>query len=172
MQFPSRRFIVANSRFVLAGIVLLFVSASAFAQASSDQPVVNKAAALKFASIPNAPACITIAVERGDPAAGPSVMLAKFAPGCAVPWHWHIPNEHVMGVSGVLRVEMKDGKPAMLGAKDFGFMPGHHIHRATCIGSAPCFSYLYSDGPFDIHYVDKAGNEISLADAMKRKGSR
>ena len=46
-------------------------------------------------------------------------------------------------------------------------MPGHHVHRATCLGSTPCKVFLSSDAAFDIHWVDAAGQEIPLEAALK-----
>jgi hypothetical protein len=34
-------------------------------------------------------------------------------------------------------------------------------------GQRACQLYIYSDLPFDIHYVNKEGNEISPTEAMK-----
>jgi quercetin dioxygenase-like cupin family protein len=164
MQLFKRRFPIIM---VLVASVVLLSSASARAQASAEKPFVNKAGSVKFATAPNTPACITMAAERGDPAAGPSVLIVRFAPGCSAPWHWHSPNEHLMALSGVFRVDTKDGAPAVMRSGDFAFMPSHHIHRAKCLGPARCVQYLYSDGPFDIHYVDPSGNEIQLDQALK-----
>jgi len=150
-----------------ASVFLLICSPAIVAQESAEQAVIKKAANSKFTPVPNAPACITVAVDRGDPATGPSVMLNKFAAGCSVPWHWHTPNEQLMIVSGVLRVEMKGEKPVVQRAGDFAFLPARHIHRATCV-SAPCVLFLSSDGPFDVHYSGPNGEEITLAEAQKQ----
>jgi len=70
-----------------------------------------------------------------------------------------------MLVSGVGRMEMKDGKPLTLRAGGFALMASHHVHQFTC--QRACQLYIYSDVAFDIHYVNKDGNELSPADAMK-----
>src|SRR6266545_7503632 len=95
------------SSLFLIGLFLMAVSGSVVAQESPEKAIINKAGSIKYMTVPNAPPCITIAVERGDPATGPSLMLNKFAPGCIAPWHWHTPNEQLMIVSGALRIEMK-----------------------------------------------------------------
>jgi quercetin dioxygenase-like cupin family protein len=148
-------------------VLLLTCSASVAAQESSEAAIIKKAATSKFITVPNVPACITVAVERGDPATGPSVLLNRFAAGCSVPWHWHTPNEQLMIVSGVLRIEMKGEKPVVQRAGDFALMPARHVHRATCVG-APCVFFLSSDGPFDVHYAGPSGEEITLAEAQKQ----
>ena len=137
------------------------------AQEKEGKPIVGPASAAKFGSIPNAPECFTVAVERGDPSKGPSVILAKFDPGCAAPFHWHTPSETVMIVSGSLQTQMKDDKAFVAHHGDFIYMPPRHVHRATCLSSNPCLVFLTSDAAFDIHWVDGRGQEISLENAMK-----
>jgi len=133
----------------------------------ADQPIVSPATGAKFAAIPNAPDCFTIAVEKGDPTKGASVILAKFAPGCVAPFHWHTPSETAMIVSGSLETQMKGDKAFVGHRGDFLFLPAHHVHRATCKGSVSCLVFLTSDAAFDVHWVDAKGKEISLEDALK-----
>lgn len=137
------------------------------AQAAAGKPVVNQLRGIKFGPDPDAPKCFTLAVEQGDPEKGPSVILAKFSPGCVAPWHWHSPGETAMAVSGALEVQNQGDKPFVAGHGDFVYLPSHHVHRATCQGSAPCLVFLSSDAPFDTHWVDEAGQEISLEAALK-----
>ena len=101
----SRVFLMA-----LAAVSVIGLARPLAAQRVQDKPIVATAAGAKFGAIPNAPACFTVAVERGDPGAGPSVILANFAPGCVAPFHWHTPSETVMIVSGSLEVQMKDDR--------------------------------------------------------------
>ena len=137
------------------------------AQSADEEATVSTAATAKFSAIPNAPECFTISVERGDPTKGPSVILAKFAPGCVAPFHWHSPSETVMVVSGSLQTQMHGEAAFVAHRGDFVFMPPRHVHRATCLGAAPCLVFLSSDAAFDIHWVDVEGNEISLEAALK-----
>jgi len=152
---------------VLSAVSVIGLTSGLAAQGSEEKPIVATAASAKFGSIPNAPECFTVAVERGDPGTGPSVILANFAPGCIAPFHWHTPSETVMAVSGSLEVQMKGDKAFVAHHGDFVYMPGHHVHRATCLGSTPCKVFLSSDAPFDIHWVDAAGQEIPLEAALK-----
>jgi len=71
-----------------------------------------------------------------------------------------------MMVSGSLQIQMKDDKPVVARRGDFAYLPSRHVHRATCLGAAPCLVFLSSDAPFDIHWVDGAGQEISLDAAL------
>jgi quercetin dioxygenase-like cupin family protein len=155
-------------------VVLIVVVASSLvrmprlaAQGTEGKPIVGQASTAKFSPIPNAPECFTVAVERGDPSKGPSVILAKFAPGCVAPFHWHTPSETVMIVSGSLQAQMKDDKAFVAHRGDFVYMPPRHVHRAACLSSTPCLVFLTSDAAFDIHWVDQSGQEISLEAAMK-----
>src|SRR5437868_6279483 len=149
--------------------VIMMALATAFgltcvsAQTADDKAIVATAATAKFGPAPNAPDCFTISVERGDPSKGASVILAKFAPHCVAPFHWHTPSETVMIVSGALQVQMKDDKATIARAGDFVYMPPKHVHRATCTGGAPCTVFLTSDGAIDIQWVDADGKAISLA---------
>ena len=155
------------SAWALPAAAMLAVTSPASAQAQEDKPLVNLAASAKFGPAPNAPECFTIAVERGNPASGPSVILARFAPACTAPFHWHTPSETAMMVSGSLEIQMKDEKPLVARRGDFAYLPSRHVHRATCLGVAPCLVFLSADAPFDIHWVDGAGQEISLDAALK-----
>ncbi len=146
---------------------LVSPSCNLLAQGADQKPIVAPAAAAKFSPIPNAPECFTVAVEQGDPTKGPSVILAKFAPGCVAPFHWHTPSETAMIAGGSLQTQMK-GEEAFIGHKgDYVFLPPHHAHRATCLSSTPCLVFLVSDGAFDVHWIDAAGKEISLEEALK-----
>jgi len=136
-------------------------------QSTDEKATVSAAATAKFTAIPNAPECFTVSVERGDPTKGPSVILAKFAPGCVAPFHWHSPSETVMIVSGSLQTQMHGEAAFIAHHGDFVFMPPRHVHRATCLGAAPCLVFLSSDAAFDIHWVDADGKEISLDAALK-----
>ena len=128
---------------------------------------VSAAILAKFGPAPNAPDCFTISVVRGDPSKSASVILAKFAPGCVAPFHWHTPSETVMIVGGALEVQMKGEKSTLAHHGDFVYMPPKHVHRATCKGAGPCLVFLTSDAAFDIHWVDADGKEISLEAALK-----
>ena len=106
-------------------------------------------------------------IETGDAAKGPSIIVERWSPGCIIPWHWHTPNEHVMMVSGALNFEIKGEKPTRVTAGDFVLIPSHQISRAKCVSTQPCIDFLYTDAPFDVHFVDPAGKEISRDDALK-----
>jgi len=156
------------SRVLVVGAAMVLASFSPVAAQEAAKAVVSPLSGAKFGAIPNAPKCFTIAVEQGDPSKGPSVVLAKFSPGCVAPNHWHTPAETVMVVSGALETQMKgDDQPIVAHHGDFVYLPPKHVHRATCSKAAPCLVFISSDAAFDIHWVDKDGQEISLEAAMK-----
>jgi quercetin dioxygenase-like cupin family protein len=146
-------------------LFLTLISSATIAQ-TAEQPIVGPMAAAKFLPVPNAPGCFTIAVDKGDPMHGASVILARFAPGCVAPFHWHTPSETVMVASGALEAQMKGDQAIVAHSGDFLYLPSHHVHRATCTGSEPCMVFLASDAAFDIHWVDADGKEISLEQAV------
>ncbi|PYO15385.1 MAG: hypothetical protein DMD31_06135 [Gemmatimonadetes bacterium] len=152
----------------LTGFALLSLLVPAASGQQDDKPIVQNTAPGKFQKIPNLPDCITAAVEQGDPTKAASVLMVKGTRGCKAPWHFHTPNEQLMMASGSGRVEMK-GEPAVnLRTGGFAYAPSKHVHQFTCVGG-PCSFFLRSDAPFDIHYVDQDGNEISPEQAVSKR---
>ena len=149
---------------LILALTVLWAS-SGHSQGTASHAAVRNAAEMTFVTIPGLPTCAKGSAQSGDPTTGPSILLVKIAAGCSIPWHWHTPNENVMVVSGIGRLELKDGKPVTVRAGAYAMMPSHHIHQFRCAG--PCSLYIYSDAAFDIHYVDAQGQEISPDDALK-----
>ena len=138
-----------------------------FAVSAEDMGVLRKLAENKLAPLPGMPACISMAVESGDPSKGASVIVFKGTAGCTIPWHWHTPVEHVMIVSGSAKVEMKGGNSAVLGPGGYAMMPSKHAHQFSC--PTACTAFVSSSGAFDVHYVDAAGKEIPVETALAPK---
>ena len=69
---------------VVAVVVLCEGWSVTLGQESGERAAVKSAADQKFAPFPNVPACMTGAVERGNPETGPSVILIKGSAGCVV----------------------------------------------------------------------------------------
>ena len=155
-------------RFALAGLSLLVLLASALimplAAQGPDQMPYAALASTKFMALPVLPACMTISAQRGDPMKDAAVLLLKVKSGCIVPWHWHTANENLMMVSGSAKAEMSDGANTLV-AGDYLYLAGRQVHQFTCISSCVVFDVI--DGAFDIHYVDKDGNEIPVEQALK-----
>jgi quercetin dioxygenase-like cupin family protein len=153
-------------------VVLLIVVLPLLAQAQDamGQPAARNLKDIKFTNFPGLPTCAVGAVVSGDPTKGSSVIVAKLAAGCVLPWHWHTGNEQLMFVSGTARYDVKDGKSATLTAGGFVQNPGHHAHQLRC--TSACALYVNSDAPFDIHYVDAQGKELTPEAALKAVGEK
>lgn len=159
---------MSKSRWYAAapGIAATLLFAGAALGQPADQAVARNMSEMKFGSIAGLPTCAQASIQSGDPAQGAFIALMKTKTGCAVPWHWHTANEHLMIVEGTAHVQMKDmGKPVALRAGGFATMPSHHIHEFRC--TQACTFFLFSDQKFDIHYVDPQGKEISPEEALK-----
>ena len=154
-----------SSRWALIGSLALAVSGAAYGQESGAQPFGRNISDMKFVTVPALPTCSHASALNGDPTKGPSTLYVKVAAGCSIPWHWHTPNEQLMISNGTATVDVKDGKSLTLQVGGFAMMPSQHVHQFRCQGA--CAFYIYSDGAFDIHYVDGQGKEISPADALK-----
>ena len=117
-------------------------------------------AEIKFEPVPGMPTCAPGAVLSGDPSKGASIIVGKLPAGCLVPWHYHTPNEQLMMISGVARLDVKDGEPVILRAGGFALMPSHHVHQFRC--TTACSLFVHSDAAYDIRYVDAEGKEFQL----------
>jgi quercetin dioxygenase-like cupin family protein len=148
---------------LFAAVCIFFVSIPAAAQEMTSSG--RNIAEMKLTTIPGLPTCATGSVQSGNPTNAFSIIYAKMPAGCSIPWHWHTPNEHVMIVSGVARVDMKDAKSLVLRSGGFAMLPSRHAHQFRC--QQACSIYIYSDVAFDIHYVNGQGTEISADEALK-----
>lgn len=147
------------------GAVLAFVGVVPI---TSQTPASPPAADIrKLSTTLRGSGCSAAGIEKGDAAKGPSIIVEKFEPGCAIPWHWHTPNEHLMMVSGTFLLEIHGEQPVELNAGDFALILSRHVMQVTCVGTVPCVNFLYTDAPADMHFVDETGAEISLEQALK-----
>ena len=125
---------------------------------------------VKYIPIPDMPACATAAILRGNPRSGAAWVYLKLDSGCRVPWHWHTANESLVVISGHGTLEMKDGPTMQLTPGAYAALPSHHQHQSICKRS--CLFFNAADDAFDIHYMDPAGNEIPLEEALKLPAKR
>lgn len=154
-----------RAKLMLVCLALSMMAGSSLKAQNTEKMVLAPAVSSNFVNMPGIPKCLKIAVQRGDPTKGPSVMLLKMTAGCKVPWHWHSVGEQVMVVSGTAKAEIKDGdKPGIVKTGDFIYMPAKHIHQLTATTALTIFNA--PEGVFDIHYVDKDGKEINPDDAL------
>lgn len=123
-------------------------------------------ASLKLGPLPVFPPCATIAPTHGDPFKEAATIAIKMTTGCKIPWHWHTAGESLIIVSGKGKVDMQDHNMSeTLGAGDTVYLAAKHHHQFTCL--AACTFYDVTEGAFDIHYIDKDGNEIKPEEALK-----
>lgn len=134
-------------------------------QAQETVGTVHNIAEMKFAALPGLPTCAKGSVQSGDPSKGPSIIAAKLASGCTIPWHWHTANENVIVAKGTGRVSMKGDKTYTAMSGGIALLPARHVHQFHCVKS--CTLFIHSDAAFDIHYVDASENEITPDEALK-----
>ena len=149
--------------FLLVAVAAVILALPAWAQGGDETHIANSSQ-LKFGPGPSLPSCLTMAPEHGDPSKGAFTLLLKFTSGCTVPMHWHTSAEELMLVSGSGKMQMQDGKTSPVDRGGFVYIPSKHSHAFTCVTA--CTAFLSGDGAFDIHYVDKSGNEIPAEQAL------
>jgi quercetin dioxygenase-like cupin family protein len=146
-------------------VVSLFALLATPSQAQETKTM--RAGATPMTHMPGTPDCFVMAAEQGDPGKEASILKMKGSAGCAVPWHWHPAAENIMMVSGTAQTQVKDGKPIQLGPGSFLSVPPKHVMNFACVHE--CTLFVYTDGPFAMHYVDEAGNEISPTAALQKR---
>jgi quercetin dioxygenase-like cupin family protein len=146
-------------------LLIVTIALVCAAQSTGPQPKVENVNEMKFVNFPNMPPCFTGSVENGDPSTGPSTFLVKGPKGCSVPMHFHSVTEQVVMVSGTGRVQMKGDQPRVMKAGAFAISPARHPHQFECTSN--CEFYVFSDGAFDIHYINDSGKEIPFDVAVK-----
>ena len=107
------------------------------------------------------------ALVRGDPAKGPFTWLDRSDGDCVVPMHGHSQGEMIIVISGTAEIYVRNRKPITLGAGGYYFQPRGQIAAGRFAKGTIDFTSF--DGPFDIHYVDSKGKEISQDEAFRRR---
>ncbi|WP_193161198.1 cupin domain-containing protein [Microbulbifer hainanensis] len=153
----------------MAGFLIAAFSFSCAAQqpevSGTVKPIAQAKDKAKFGGLEVLPSCLTFAVYRGDPKTGPSLLLIKMKSGCVVPWHWHTAREELMLVSGKGKVELADFPTQVIEPGGYVLLPAKHHHQFTC--QTDCVFFNAISGKFDIHYLDKSGNEIPVEQALQ-----
>jgi quercetin dioxygenase-like cupin family protein len=158
-----------GNRSGVAVVLAIMIGFGAFHGSAKQQkpgPVIKNVASSDFQQSPIMPACFSGALQRVSTRTGGATFLIRAEQsGCTVPMHWHTSGEQITVVSGTVVIKMADGKSFELSQGGYAYMPSRHMHEFKCSG--PCMHFVQSDGPYDIHYVDHQGNEISLEKALK-----
>jgi quercetin dioxygenase-like cupin family protein len=147
-------------------MLVLFVASLAMLSQAQETKTMHTGAP-PMVHMPGTPDCFVMATEQGDPSKEASILKMKGSAGCAVPWHWHPATENIMMVSGTAETQVKGEKPTRLGPGSFLSVPPKHVMNFVC--GHQCTLFVYTDGPFAVHYVDEAGNEISPTAALQKK---
>ncbi len=149
---------------LVSGIALTFAFDAA---GQTDHSKVMIPDQLTYQAMEGLPACMTSATIQGDPAAGAATLVLKFAPGCNIPMHWHSANEQIVLIKGNGMAQMKGETSQPVSVSEYRMLPAKEPHRFACGAGDECLLYLFTDGKFDIHWVDAQGAEIPLDQAEK-----
>lgn len=137
--------------FAIPAIAIGSACSSAPSVELPQQPVVVAIEDAQFLPVsPRLPDGPRIAVLRGDPLAGPSVVLLEMKRG-SVPLHLHTSDYHLVVVEGVMKhwgegQDEAGAKP--LAAGSYWFQPGGQVHADACL-SEKCVMQILWSGPRD-----------------------
>ncbi|HEX7898019.1 MAG TPA: cupin domain-containing protein [Planctomycetota bacterium] len=112
---------------------IAILAAVAVFPCAAQEPVVTKAADVKWGPHPSVPGAFS-AVQSGDPSKGACVVMMKFPKGATIPAHFHTASEVVTVVSGTAvfgageKVDLSKG--VELGAGSFIQVPSKSPHWA------------------------------------------
>ncbi len=156
----------STTRLFLAAFLAAFAIAPAAANARGPGILLQNPANASFLSSPGVPACTSFAVLRGDMAKTGSTLMVRMKSGCIVPYHFHTPSEEIVVLQGIPLAQMRGQRPVYLKVGSYSQLPSKHVHRFRCTTKVDCILFMVADGPFDIHYVDDSGKEISADKAL------
>ncbi|HYF01478.1 MAG TPA: cupin domain-containing protein [Planctomycetota bacterium] len=140
----------------IAAILVLLVSLRARSSERAQDPVLVKASETQWADHPFIKGA-RLAVQSGDPAKGPSVLLMKFPKGMTIPPHTHTSDETVTVVSG--RAVLGQGesvdlsKGTEVGPGSYAFIPGKAPHWA--VAQEDFVITVTLNRPADFHLCEK-----------------
>jgi mannose-6-phosphate isomerase-like protein (cupin superfamily) len=134
--------------------------------AGTAETIMKNPSDSKFFPAPGVmPDCFVAAFQRIDRATGGATILAKSEGPCILPFHWHDSDEQIIVVSGNVEMQMKDGKLMKMEPGGYLYLPAKTVHTWVCTG--PCVHTVQAMGPWNVHYVNPAGDEIPLAEALR-----
>lgn len=133
----------------------------------AQETKMTQASNIPMVHMPGTPECFVMGAQQGKPDKEASILKMKGSAGCSVPWHWHPSTENIMMVSGTAHTAIKNEKPVQLAAGSFLSVPPKHVMNFVCVRE--CTLFVYTDGPFAIHYVDDTGKEITPDEALRKR---
>jgi quercetin dioxygenase-like cupin family protein len=107
------------------------------------------------------------AMLRGDMMTGAATFLTRMAPGAVAPWHWHTHTEELVVLRGTIVAQLEGHAPVHVSAGGYSQLPGKHVHRFRCTDEEGCLLFVVDEGAFDLHWVDKSGNDVSEEEAYR-----
>jgi hypothetical protein len=136
--------------------VIAFASFDAFAQETAQHWQLQEPSAIEWQAADGLPPGAQIAVLEGDPdEEGFFTMRVKMPDGYRVPPHWHLKQERLTVLSGILNLGSGDAFDAKetkaLRAGTYSSMPPRMTHFAWMTGET--IVQLSSMGPWSITYV-------------------
>jgi len=143
---------------VLRAIALAGMMLCVAASASSDsarEAIIHPLQNANFISASD-PACLSTAVEAGNPATGPSAVLVKMEKGCMDSWHFHTAAEELIVIKGELKVEMFSTPATILGPGGYAQIPSNEKHQFTCSAKSECLTFVRIDRAYDSKAVQPA----------------
>jgi quercetin dioxygenase-like cupin family protein len=141
-------------RAISLGVLLVAVATSASSD-SSREAVIHPLQNANFVPA-SEPACVSTAVEAGNPATGPSAVLVKMEKGCTDAWHFHTAVEELIVIKGELKVETFSMPPAILGPGGYAQIPSNEKHQFTCSAKGECLTFVRIDRAYDSKAVQPA----------------
>ena len=90
-----------------------------------------------------------IGVLHGNPEKSNTDILFRLEGNTSVPEHWHHSPERMVLISGKLRVNYDDQKPAIINAGEYAYGPAELPHTASCISDNPCVLFIAFEDPID-----------------------
>jgi len=139
------------------------------AKASSEQQTKNPNAPPAFNESVQPPGASGAGLGK-KPVASPSVAVSRKEEA------WHTletactgdkATDRANAMSGTAETQVKGEKPIQLGPGSFLSVLPRHVMNFAC--AQECTLFVYTDGPFALHYVDEGVNEISPTTALQKK---
>jgi quercetin dioxygenase-like cupin family protein len=147
MQPSIRRYLPA----FLAAVLLTLSSIIVLdAVADDSMLVVSLAGKFKPCGADN-PGCEHILL-LGDPASEPNQHVYRFTKGYVFPKHWHVSNENLVMVRGLITINAEGSNERTLKAGDYVHIPAKVVHWGVC--PEDCVFYLGVDGPDSFNLVE------------------
>lgn len=134
-------------------VVVALAGAFAVAEGPATEPAVShtfKDPSLQWGPCPAfIPKGCEIAVLHGDPAKPGADVFFKVPAGFTIPKHWHTSAEHIVLVSGTLRVTYDGQPPVTLKTGAYAYGPAKLAHVAYCEKGDPCVLFIAFEAPVD-----------------------